>query len=1531
MNKPERLIMGAGGGGKGGGSSHVATEDADSAASRAYAQVMDLISEGEVEGLVGGMQGVLLNGTPLQNPDGSFNFSGVSFAFNPGTQGQNYIAGFSDVENEHAVGLEVKQQQPLIRTITDTTVDAVRVTVNIPRLTNQDTKTGDIHGTSVDIAIDVQTSGGGYVQRIYDTIDAKISSNYERAYRIDLWGAGPWDVRVRRVTVDSTSSALVNNTYWASYTEIVDAKLTYPNSAVAALRVDAGQFSAIPSRAYHMRLLRIQVPSNYNPIQRTYSGAWDGTFKIAWSNNPAWCFYDLLTNSRYGLGAYISPSQVDKWSLYTIGQYCDQFVPDGFGGYEPRFTCNCYIQNYADAYKVVQDLASAFRGMVYWGGGTVTAVQDAPADPVALFTRANVVDGLFQYTGASLKARHTVALVSWSNLQDMGKTYVEYVEDTAGIARYGVITTQITAFGCTSRGQAHRAGKWILYSERMESETVTFKVGMDGAGVRPGDIIKVADAQRAGARMGGRVSAILGVNTFSVDSDLQDAQGNALNAVGSTLSIVAIDGTVRTGTVIAQNGRALGLSSSQGLSDMVSGVQSQAIWVLEPSTIQAQLFRVVQITETEGYQFEITSLATNPSKYNAIELGWALEVRDITDLSTTPSAPTAVTVAESLYLYQATVFSLVSISWPTVRGAISYRVAYSKDGANWVFATTPSNDFEIRAAASGAYTVRVWTIGANETQSSNYIETTQSVLGKSAPPADVQGLTYGMDQTAGAKLSWTPNTDVDLYGYEVRKGTSWASATSLGQMKATTFIVGVKGAAGTYLVKAIDTSGNYSTNAASVLVKAPQLPAPTVTGAFSGPNYNLSWVAVIGDLATDFYEIRTDTNWGVAAGLVTTQKGTSYSAKVNWSGSVVFYVAAVDIGGNYGAAGQATLVVSPPKQTTISQQVIDNNVLLRWADSTATLPIDHYVVARGATFAGATVIGNLSGTFDVIFETTPGTFTYWIAGVDSAGNQGPAASISAFVNQPPDYVLRYNYDANFAGLLDDFRKGAIPYDWAASGATLTAGNGGTLTSTGTAPQLIKTYQSIDQKPNGCEYPHVRVAVTRVAGSGWLGNLYWSTSGHGYSSSYKQTIATNPAIGTQTVLDFDMSAPAAGGSDWMNSVITGLRLDLGNTASDVFRVDFVELMPFIATNIATDADGSLVMPADTVSTFQQHFEGGNNQWATSNSLNATWGKSNATLTQGATDPNGNATAWTMTRVAAGNHYMNRAAPQAACAGLTYTGSVWMKSGTLTGTVNLWLKDGSGATIANTSVTPTATWTKYTVTGTAGASAPGAASLFIDPTNDAGAAGDTLFLWDEGLALGSTAAGWTSPNDQVASAPLYIEPGLTSATYVEYIDYGAILPASRVTVTPTYDIVDGAPALAVKIEVSADNSTWTAYNNTTAVYVSNFRYARYTVTVTGGTTGRDILRLKGINYRYDVKLKNDAGTIQAISTDVNGTPVTFNVGFIDVTSITVTANTTSPVFAVYNFQDVPNPTGFTVYLFDKNGNRVAGSVSWSAKGY
>jgi len=506
-----KLIRGSGGGGKGGGGGgRVAVESPDSLRSKAFARVLDLISEGEIVGLVDGAKSIYLDETPLQNEDGSYNFQGVELVTRTGTQSQSYVPGFPAVENETGVGVEVKASASVTRQISNPEIDAIRVRVSIPQLTEQNISNGDLLGASVEYAIDVQSNGGGFVTYLTDTVSGKTTSKYERSYRVELTGSAPWDIRVRRITPDSTKAALQNKTFWESYTEIIDAKLRYPNSALVGIKIDSSQFNNVPRRAYDVKLLKVRVPTNYDPVNRTYTGIWNGSFKVEWTDNPAWCFYDLLTNDRYGLGGLIDQTQVDKWALYSVARYCDELVPDGFGGTEPRFTCNIYIQSRAEAYRVIQDMASIFRGMVYWQSGAVTVSQDAPADPVYLFTPANVVGGNFVYSGSSAKARHTVALVSWNDPEDFYRQKVEYVEDAAGIARYGIIQTNITAIGCSSRGQANRVGRWLLYSEQSEAEVVVFKTGMEGAVARPGQIIQVADPVRGGARRGGRYSGCYG-------------------------------------------------------------------------------------------------------------------------------------------------------------------------------------------------------------------------------------------------------------------------------------------------------------------------------------------------------------------------------------------------------------------------------------------------------------------------------------------------------------------------------------------------------------------------------------------------------------------------------------------------------------------------------------------------------------------------------------------------------------------------------------------------------------------------------------------------------------------------------------------------------------------------------------------------------------------------------------------------------------------------------------------------------------
>lgn len=882
--------------------------------SRAYARILDLVSEGEIEGLVDGAKSIYLDGTPLQNPDGSFNFQNVSYDTRVGTNTQTYMSGFGGVESETTVNTEVKASASVVRTISDADVNAARITISLPALYFQNSQ-GDLEGQSVQIAVDVQLNGGSYVEVLSDTISGKTTSKYQRSYRVQLTGTGPWNIRLRRITTDTTNPRLQNKTFWDSFTSIIDSKLRYPNSALVSMRFDASTFSGVPTRAYDLKLKRVQVPANYNAATRTYTGAWNGTFQTAWTDNPAWCFYDLVTNTRYGLGEFIDPAQVDKWALYAISQYCDELVDDGLGGTEPRFTCNLYLQSRAEAYKVVQDLASCFRSMVYWASGSLTLSQDAPSDPVALYSQANVVDGAFSYSGSSAKARHTVALVTWNDPEDLYAQKVEYVEDQDAIARFGVVPTEVVAIGCTSRGQAARVGRWLLYSERHESETVTFQTGIEGAVARPGQVIKVADASRAGVRLGGRVRS---ATTSAITMDA------AVNLGGASWTLYAMlpDGTVGESQAASASGNTVNL-----VTPLADAPQAGAQWVMSATTVEAQTFRVLTVVEQEGGVIEITGLKHDQDKYDAVENGLVLQQRDITQLTPVPSPPTDLVVTESLYTYQAEVRAAVNIGWGNVQGASTYRVQWSKDGGNFSEAVTSVSDYDVLDITPGVFVVRVYSIGSTGKQSPTYAEATITALGKTAPPVDIQNLASSIDKDIGVTLTWNKVPDLDLDVYEIRQGSSWDAATLIGQVKATVYTLGyIPPGTQTYLVKSLDTTGNYSTNAAAI-----------------------------------------------------------------------------------------TVSLSAPSSVSLTQEVIDNNVLLRWTASTASLTIRHYILRRGATFAGATEIGTVAGLFSAIFETVAGTFTYWVAAVDLAGNVGTPTPVTALVSQPPDYQLKFNQDSAFGG------------------------------------------------------------------------------------------------------------------------------------------------------------------------------------------------------------------------------------------------------------------------------------------------------------------------------------------------------------------------------------------------------------------------------------------------------------------------------------------------------------------------------------
>jgi len=801
-----QTIRGAGGGGGGkggGGKARAPVEQPDSLRSKAFAKLIDAVSEGEIEGLANGLQSIFLDGTPLQNPDGSLNFQGFEVVGRNGTQSQSYIPGFPTVENSVAVGVEVLQSTPIVRQITNSNINSVRVTISIPGLSFQNTKNGDISGTSVGISIDLQSNGGGFSQVLSDTITGKTTSRYQRSYLIRLTGSAPWDIRLRRLTANSTQTNLQNKTFWDNLTEIIDAKLRYPNTALVGVKIDSSQFQSVPVRGYDMKLLRVRIPTNYNPVTKVYTGSWDGNFQVAWTDNPAWCFYDLVTNDRYGLGGLIDEAMVDKWAMYQIGRYCDELVPDGRGGQEPRFTCNIYFQTRAEAYRVVQDFASIFQGMAFWSTGSLTAIQDAPSDPVALFTTANVVGGKFSYAGSSIKARHTVALVTWNDPQDLYRQKVEYVEDVDGIERYGVIQTEVSAIGCSSQGQAARVGRWLLYSERFETETVQFSVGLDGAVVRPGHVIKVADNSRAATRIGGRLSDS-DANSITVDKEPSQT------IIGWTLFVTMPDGSVEEKTVAGVTGNVIEVTTP-----FVQSPNAESVWVVSGTQVEAQTFRVVGISETEGgTQYVITALKHEPTKYGFVEQGLNLADRQFTVLDLVPNRPNNLTHEEALYFENGALKSKLTVSWNPVEGAANYFVFYRYEEGNWIRRETSTPSIDILDTSIAVYEVQVYSVSPLGIRSASPLEGQINVLGKLAPPSDVLGFTV---VRAGENLNfiWRHIPDLDLDYYEIRKGDLWETAVPVGVTRGNSFSV-YSPRGGNYLIKAYDTSGVNSLNAALV-------------------------------------------------------------------------------------------------------------------------------------------------------------------------------------------------------------------------------------------------------------------------------------------------------------------------------------------------------------------------------------------------------------------------------------------------------------------------------------------------------------------------------------------------------------------------------------------------------------------------------------------------------------------------------------------------------------------------------------------
>ncbi|WP_417640981.1 phage tail protein [Klebsiella pneumoniae] len=786
------LIAGAGGK-KSSGSSRTPVEADDTVNSRAMASILDLLGEGVVGGLINGAKSIFIDGVALENEDGSFNYSGVTWDFRDGSQDQSPMPGFDFVETPKAVNTQLKTTNAVTVAIDNDDADRVRVIMKFPSLRNIDKKTGDTNGTSVQFKFQLANGNGSFYDVIAAgesssdvTLTAKKTGVYYRSYEIQLPKPGrAYKVRVLRLSADSNDQYLFNDTWVDSIGEIVDTPMNYPNSVLVGLKVNSEQFgSSMPSRSYLIRGLKIRVPSNYDENTNTYNGVWDGTFKLLSSSNPAWILFDLLTNARYGLGKFVSESMIDLGQLYQIGRYCDEEVDDGFGGKEKRFAINTQITSRQDAYRLIQDIAGAFRGMVFWAGGMVNIMQDSPSDPVMLFTNANVKDGLFTYKGSARKDRPSVALITYNNKQDGYKQNVEYVEDQEAMARYGERKTEAVAFGCTSRGQAHRVGLWLLYTARMESDMITFTAGLDASFLMPGETVLIQNKYRAGKRNSGRIVSFT-KNSITLDAPV------SLKKSGSFIRIINQEGKIVERDINETGDNITKVTFKTALATADQPV-ANGVWTITEPDLVPMRARVVAIAqgETPG-SFDITVVQNNASKYQAIDNGAALVPENTTVLDPTYSKPSNLVISEGTYLSSPGNLSVkLMLAWEgkSPEYWVSWRRSDEGNVSNWQSARATEEQYEIvNVAENGRYDFQLYSVSFGG-KKSEIITAVYQVKGTMTPPGAPTSLTAVGDYR-NVVLNWVNPDSVDLAQINVyaSKTNKLDTATLIAQAATTTF------------------------------------------------------------------------------------------------------------------------------------------------------------------------------------------------------------------------------------------------------------------------------------------------------------------------------------------------------------------------------------------------------------------------------------------------------------------------------------------------------------------------------------------------------------------------------------------------------------------------------------------------------------------------------------------------------------------------------------------------------------------------
>lgn len=741
-------------------------EAPDSLQSTNIAKLLLAVGEGEFDGIPTDRD-IYLDNTPIMDASGNVNFPGVKWEWRRGTIEQDYIQGIPSVENETTVNVELRSDNPFTRALSNRQLSAVRVRMSWPRLAKQDSN-GNTNGYRIEYAVDITTDGGAYVEAHRGAVDGKTTNGYQRSVRVNLPAAtSGWMLRVRRITPNANSGTIADTMTIAGYTEIIDEKLRYPNTALLYIEFDAQQFQNIPAVTVKCKAKRWPVPSNYDPVARTYTGVWDGTFKQAWTNNPAFVTYGLCVEDRFGLGKRIKSWMVDKWEMYRIAQYCDQLVPNGQGGQEPRFLCDMNLQGRAEAWTLLRDLSAIYRGMVYWAHGSLFMQADMPRaqDIDYVFTRSNVIDGEFVYGGAERNTHYSRALVSYDNPGNNYDTDVIPVTDLALQRRYRDRPIEISAIGCTRASEAQRRGKWALLSNSQD-RTVSFKTGMEGRIPLPGYVIPVADELVAGRPNGGRISSAAGrVVTLDRDTPIK---------AGDRLIVNLPNGTAQARTVQSVAGRAVTVTTEYSVQP-----EPELQWAIDYEDLAVQLFRVLKTTRTQEGEYEITALEFNPSKFAAIDTGAKLDERPISVIPvTTVPPPASVSLTSAYAVDQGIAVSTMTISWPAVQGAVAYDVEWRKDNGNWIrLQRTGATSIDVVGIYAGAYLARVRAVSSFDITSTWRDSTLTELKGKEgAPPAVTYlaadplifgislkwGIPPGAEDTQRTEIWYGPSTDQSL-------------------------------------------------------------------------------------------------------------------------------------------------------------------------------------------------------------------------------------------------------------------------------------------------------------------------------------------------------------------------------------------------------------------------------------------------------------------------------------------------------------------------------------------------------------------------------------------------------------------------------------------------------------------------------------------------------------------------------------------------------------------------------------------------